>query len=67
MRVVIAVVFVTVGFALGPSVTTAIATANFTGVAMGTVLTTIVNYIDFIYYIGVIGVSLSMVILGRGS
>lgn len=63
MRIIIAVVFIGVGFALGPEVTTAIAGANFTGVAMSSVLTTIVNYIDFIYYVGLVGSALAMVIL----
>lgn len=65
MRVIVAVVFVTVGFALGPLVTTAIATANFTGVAMSAVLTIIVEYVDFIYYIGLIAAALGMVLIGR--
>ena len=65
MRVIIAVVFITVGFALGPTITTAIAGANFTGVAMSSVLTTVVEYVDFIYYIGLIGAALAMVLLKR--
>ncbi len=57
MGVISAVIFILVGVALGPTVTTAIADINassMSGVVMGDVIVTLAGFIGFFYYLGIV-------------
>ncbi|MHC4544165.1 MAG: hypothetical protein ACYTDW_06145, partial [Planctomycetota bacterium] len=59
-----AVVFILVGVALGPTVTTAIADINATSMAdvvMGDVVVTLAGFIGFFYYLGIVLGGLAMI------
>jgi hypothetical protein len=58
------VVFILVGVALGPTVTTAIADINATSMAdvvMGDVVVTLAGFIGFFYYLGIVLGGLAMI------
>jgi len=62
--VISAVIFILVGVALGPTVTTAIADINATsmaGVVMGDVIVTLAGFIGFFYYLGIVLGGLAMI------
>ena len=64
MGVVGAVVFILVGVALGPTVTTAIADINATSMAdvvMGDVIVTLAGFVGFFYYLGIVLGGLAMI------
>jgi hypothetical protein len=64
MGVIGAVVFILVGVALGPTVTTAIADINATSMAdvvMGDVVVTLAGFIGFFYYLGIVLGGLAMI------
>lgn len=55
--VIAAAIFILVGIALGPTITTAIADINATsmaGVFMGDVIVTLAGFVPFFYYLGVV-------------
>ena len=64
MGVISAVIFILVGVALGPTVTTAIADINATsmaGVVMGDVIVTLAGFVGFFYYLGIVLGGLAMI------
>ena len=64
MGVIGAVIFILVGVALGPTVTTAIADINATsmaGVVMGDVIVTLAGFVGFFYYLGIVLGGLAMI------
>lgn len=64
MGVIGAVVFILVGVALGPTVTTAVADINATSMAnvtMGEVIVTLAGFIGFFYYLGIVLGGLAMI------
>lgn len=57
MGVITAVIFILVGIALGPTVTSAIADINATSMAdvfMGDVIVTLSDFLPFFYYLGIV-------------
>lgn len=64
MGVIGAVIFILVGVALGPTVTTAVADINATSMAdvvMGDVIVTLAGFIGFFYYLGIVLGGLAMI------
>lgn len=64
MGVISAVIFILVGVALGPTVTTAVADINATSMAdvvMGDVIVTLAGFIGFFYYLGIVLGGLAMI------
>ena len=64
MCVIGAVIFILVGIALGPTVTTAVADINATSMAdvvMGDVIVTLAGFIGFFYYLGIVLGGLAMI------
>jgi len=64
MGVVAAAIFILVGIALGPTVTTAIAGINATSMAdvvMGDVIVTLAGFVGFFYYLGIVLGGLTMI------
>lgn len=64
MGIIGAVIFILVGVALGPTVTTAVADINATSMAnvtMGNVIVTLAGFIGFFYYLGIVLGGLAMI------
>lgn len=64
MGVIGAVIFILVGVALGPTVTSAVAEINATSMAdvvMGDVIVTLAGFIGFFYYLGIVLGGLAMI------
>lgn len=62
--IIMAVVFLLVGIALGPTVVAAAADINATsmaGVQLGTVLVLLADYLPFFYYLGVVLGAMSLI------
>ena len=62
--IIAAVVFILVGIALGPTVTSAVADINATSMAsvvMGDVIVTLAGFIGFFYYLGIVLGGLAMI------
>lgn len=62
--VISAVIFILIGVALGPTVTTAVAKINATSMAdvvMGDVIVTLAGFIGFFYYLGIVLGGLAMI------
>ncbi len=62
--IIAAVVFILVGIALGPTVTTAVADINATSMAdvvLGDVIVTLAGFIGFFYYLGIVLGGMAMI------